>query len=58
MSVKDRAGRWGRIGPVATFVDHVSEDGLVVRWGSRCRKHLTGVPTVGSTCWAPRASAS
>ena len=39
-----------------TFVDHVGEDGLVVRWESRRhRKHPKGAPTVGSMWWAPKA---
>jgi len=56
VSVTGRAGRRGRVGPLATFVDHVAEDGRVVRWGSRRhRKHLTGTSAAGSTWWAPRA---
>jgi hypothetical protein len=39
-----------------TFVDHVREDGLVVRWESRRhRKHLRREAAHGSTLWAPRA---
>ena len=39
-----------------TFVDHVREDGLVVRWESRRhRKHLRREAAHGSTWWAPRA---
>src|SRR3954454_1383254 len=39
-----------------TFVDHVREDGLVVRWESRRhRKHLRREAAHGSTGWAPRA---
>jgi hypothetical protein len=39
-----------------TFVDHVREDGLVVRWESRRhRKHLRTEAARGSTWWAPRA---
>ncbi len=54
MSVKDR-GRHGRIGPFVTFVDHVGEDGLAVRWESRRhRKHLTEASAAGSTWWAPK----
>ncbi len=56
MSVKDRGDRQGGIGPFVTFVDHVGEDGLVVRWESRRhRKHPKGAPTVGSMWWAPKA---
>ena len=55
MSVHDRAGSRGRIGPFLTFVDHAGEDGLVVlRESRRHRKHLTGAPA-GSTWWAPQA---
>jgi hypothetical protein len=40
----------------ATFVDHVTEDGLLLRWESRRhRKHLTRSATRGSTWWAPHA---
>ena len=47
--------RRGRVGPFATFVDHVGADGLAVRWESRRhRKHLKHAPG-GSTWWAPRA---
>jgi hypothetical protein len=56
MSRTDREGRRGRVGPLETFVDHLGEDGRVVRWGSRRhRKHLKGAPATGSTWWAPRA---
>ena len=56
MSVTDPAGRQGRVGPFETFVDHASEDGLVVRWESRRhRKHLKSASAAGSTWWAPRA---
>ena len=42
------------IGGPATWVDHVREDGIVVRWESRRhRKHQK--PAAGSTWWAPRA---
>jgi hypothetical protein len=41
---------------IATFVDHVRADGLVVRWESRAhRKHLTADTARGSTWWAPHA---
>jgi hypothetical protein len=52
---RDGGGR-GRVGPLATFVDHIGENGRVVQWGSRRhRKHLTGAAAAGSTWWAPRA---
>ena len=39
-----------------TFVEHVREDGLVVRWESRRhRKHLKEGAAHGSTWWAPGA---
>jgi hypothetical protein len=39
-----------------TFVEHVREDGLVVRWESRRhRKHLKEEAAHGSTWWAPGA---
>ena len=42
------------IGGPATWVDHVREDGIVVRWESRRhRKHQK--PAAGSTWWAPQA---
>jgi hypothetical protein len=51
-----RTDRQGRVGPFETFVDHASEDGLVVRWESRRhRKHLKGASAAGSTWWAPIA---
>ncbi|WP_203907503.1 hypothetical protein [Rhizocola hellebori] len=40
---------------MATFVDHVRADGVVVRWESRRhRKHLTEASSAGSTWWAPK----
>ena len=55
MSVKDREGREGRVGPFVTFVEHVRPDGVVSRWSSRRhRKHSEGASAVGSTWWAPR----
>jgi hypothetical protein len=54
MAGHNRGGSGGGIGAV-TFVDHVREDGLVVRWESRHhRKHQDAQPA-GSTWWAPRA---
>ena len=54
--VTDRAGLRGRVGPLATFVNHVGQGGRVVRWGSRRhRKHLKDAAAAGSTWWAPRA---
>ena len=56
MPVQDREVREGGIGPFVTFVDHVRQDGVTARWGSRRhRKHREDVPAVGSTWWAPRA---
>jgi hypothetical protein len=56
MSVTDQAGHHGRVGPFETFVDHLGEDGRVIRWGSRRhRKHLKGASAAGSTWWAPIA---
>jgi hypothetical protein len=55
MSVRSRDDRDAGLGAL-TFVDHVGEDGLVVRWESRRhRKHLDGRPPAGSTWWAPRS---
>jgi hypothetical protein len=52
----DRAGLQGRVGPLATFVNHVGQDGRVVRWESRRhRKHLEDAAAADSTWWAPRA---
>jgi len=43
-------------GLLATFVDHLRPDGVVVRWESRRhRKQLTESSAAGSTWWAPRA---
>ncbi len=56
MSVPDRAGREGRVGPFMTFVERVHPDGVAARWDSRRRrKHPPGAPATGSTWWAPRA---
>jgi hypothetical protein len=56
MSVQDRGGREGRVGPFVTFVDHVRPDGVVARWESRRhRKHPESAPAAGSTWWAPKA---
>ncbi len=56
MSVQDRGGREGSVGPFVTFVDHERPDGVVARWESRLhRKHLPGTSAAGSTWWAPRA---
>jgi hypothetical protein len=56
MSVQDREGGKGSVGPFVTFVEHVRPDGVVARWESRShRKHLQGTSAVGSTWWAPRA---
>jgi hypothetical protein len=55
MPVRSRDQRDAGLGAL-TFVDHVGEDGLVVRWESRRhRKHLEGPSPAGSTWWAPRA---
>jgi hypothetical protein len=54
MPGQDHDGRQLSIGAPATFVDHVGQDGTVVRLGSRRhRKHQK--PAAGSTWWAPRA---
>ena len=54
MPGQDHDGRQLSIAAPATFVDHVQQDGTVVRLGSRRhRKHQK--PAVGSTWWAPRA---
>jgi hypothetical protein len=56
MSVPDRGGREGRVGPFVTFVDGVRPDGVVARWESRRhRKHPEGASAAGSTWWAPKA---
>jgi hypothetical protein len=56
MSVPDRGGREGRVGPFVTFVDRVRPDGVVARWESRRhRKHPEGASALGSTWWAPKA---
>jgi hypothetical protein len=56
MSVQDRGGRGGGVGPFVTFVDHVRPDGVIAHWESRRhRKHLQGASAVGSTWWAPGA---
>jgi hypothetical protein len=55
MSVRSRDARDAGLGAL-TFVDHLGEDGLVVRWESRRhRKHLEGPSPAGSTWWAPRS---
>src|SRR6516162_6854430 len=54
MAGHNRGGSGAGFGAV-TFVDHVREDGLVVRWESRHhRKHQDAQPA-GSTWWAPGA---
>jgi len=54
MPGQNRGGRDLSVGAPATFVDHVREDGIVVRWESRRhRKHQK--PAGGSTWWAPQA---
>jgi hypothetical protein len=54
MPGQDHDGRQLSIRAPATFVDHVGQDGTVVRLGSRRhRKHQK--PAAGSTWWAPRA---
>jgi hypothetical protein len=56
MSVQDREGRRGGVGPFVTFVDHMRPDGVIAHWESRRhRKHLQGASAVGSTWWAPGA---
>ncbi len=56
MSVQDRGGHEGRVGPFVTFALHVRPDGVVARWESRRhRKHPQGARAVGSTWWAPKA---
>jgi hypothetical protein len=56
MSMQDRGGRDGGVGPFVTFVDHVRPDGVVAHWESRRhRKHLQGASAAGSTWWAPNA---
>ena len=56
MSVKDRGGREGGVGPFVTFVENVRPNGVVARWESRDhRKHLHGTLAAGPTWWAPRA---
>ena len=56
MSVQDRSGHEGPVGPFVTFVERVRPDGVVARWESRRhRKHPQGADAVGSTWWAPRA---
>jgi hypothetical protein len=56
MSVQDRGGSEGGVGPFVTFVDHVRPDGVIAHWESRRhRKHLQGASAVGSTWWAPGA---
>ena len=55
LSVPDRAGREGRVGPFVTYIERVRPDGAVARWDSRRhRKHPEGAPASGSTWWAPR----
>jgi hypothetical protein len=54
MPGQNRGGRDLSVGAPATFVDHIREDGIVVRWESRRhRKHQK--PAGGSTWWAPQA---
>jgi hypothetical protein len=56
MPVQDGGGGEGRVGPFATFVDHVRPDGVVARWESRRhRKYPPGTLAPGSRWWAPRA---
>ena len=56
MSVQERAGREGQVGPFVTFIERVRPDGAVARWESRDhRKHLKGALVADSTWWAPRA---
>jgi len=56
MTVQNRTGREGRVGPFVTFVERVRPDGAVARWESRRhRKHPEGAPAAGSTWWAPQA---
>lgn len=54
MSMEDRGGFEGSVGPFATFVDHVRPDG-VARWESRSHRKYPGTLATGSGWWAPRA---
>jgi hypothetical protein len=56
MSVPDREGHEGDVGPFLTFAEHVRSDGVIARWESRRhRKHLHSRSAAGSTWWAPAA---
>lgn len=53
MAGQARGGNEAGIGAV-TFVDHMRQDGLLVRWESRHhRKHQNAAQAGGSTWWAP-----